>query len=865
MPSTPATPAELKAKKIEKAKRKIVLSLTVFLAKYRSKRAASASPYPSPAAQALPAVPASAAGPAATDTPQVEATPNRYGDQVPAEPLPATDPTPQNAVAVAEGTPHAADVDTPVVGLPPHAQEVAGLAAQATINTATVATSVVLPSAAPPAVPPPPLATEAQEVPMARDKRLLEMFGKFKAEEQKGEELQRVNKELQAQVDALESRMHDVVQNSAAAADHEIDERRQNERRLQEKVQELEEQLAGQNRQAAEFQAAVTLAEAQLAAKAQEQAATAGTLAEVNAQLANLESVRANFDIRTEVAERELTELRIALNAASAKLAASNPNESVMPSGVAKENHWQDQLESLCSRLDAQENELKVSVQTNAGLVEERDTLLFENQNLEGLSVDKEAMLSRARGDAEAISRATLQNKELKSRIAELEMRFVELSQKSMQYASELETARFHAYGREPGSPPTPAAPTNASPAHAPDFSASTASTASTTAARSSSSSSPTKANPFNAAPKLPSPADAALVPPAPPAPDAAEAYADYVDTNETDNDSEEDGSDKSVDSAATDTTTSGSTGGSGSSSSDENDADGDDSDNGFGFPARADSAINGGPSASSGPPPSVKLNEQAINDDLHAQIVQLEMERQQLVAQVVELKTAASESRGASAALNNASTTNESTDWPDWSTGDPSSEAPKSKAPNQDAMMQVAVIKLERELDLVKDESDELKARYLHVVGEKADLLKRIRREEELTTQLAAETDQIGDYIALYQEHRNKSNEQMKEKDTMLAELGSQNELLEVELAEMRMVLAELCARLKATTKQAPPALREGLARIAADLHRPLDVIESITAAAGFDGAGLMSLAPTARPPMIPDYMRADNSFREL
>jgi len=178
---------------------------------------------------------------------------------------------------------------------------------------------------------------------------------------------------------------------------------------------------------------------------------------------------------------------------------------------------------------------------------------------------------------------------------------------------------------------------------------------------------------------------------------------------------------------------------------------------------------------------------------------------------------------------------------------------------------MQVAVIKLERELDLVKDESDELRARYRHVMAEKGDLVKRIRREEELTTQLAAETDQIGDYIALYQEHRNKSNEQMKEKDMMLAELGSQNELLEVELAEMRMVLAELCARLKATTKQAPPALREGLIRIAADLHRPLEVMESIASAAAFDGAELMSLAPTARPPMIPDWCHQSVTFREL
>jgi hypothetical protein len=52
-------------------------------------------------------------------------------------------------------------------------------------------------------------------------------------------------------------------------------------------------------------------------------------------------------------------------------------------------------------------------------------------------------------------------------------------------------------------------------------------------------------------------------------------------------------------------------------------------------------------------------------------------------------------------------------------------------------------------------------------------DLRKRLQLEEALTTQLAQETDTIGDYIALYQQHRQSTAAQLKEKDMMLAELG--------------------------------------------------------------------------------------------
>ena len=738
---------------------------------------------------------------------------------------------------------------------------------------------------------------------MVQDKRLLEMFGKFKAKELANSELQvhvntleLANGELRAHVSTLESRMQDVVQNSAAAADGEIAARRENEQRLVDKIALLEQQYVDQSKDLANSRDAASAAELQVAARAQEHVATTDALEEVNTQLANLENERASFDIRTEAAEREFAELQTSLSAAATKVhaAASNLTGAELPTGAMPESRWREQLASICSHFGAQATEQQILVRANASLAEERDQLLLESQRLKDLSVDKEAMLNRARGDAEAISRATLQNKELKSRIAELEMRFVELSQKSMQYASELETARFYAHGRGPGAPSglsaSPAAPDRAVTVFTSPTSALPASSLSNPA------SSPTKSNPFNASPTRPPARALALLPIS----NAADVDANYVGAKGTNLGVEADGSGDSTDATAT----------SRSSifdySSDESDAGSNDADGAF--PAATSSAFDAGPSASSRPAPLVRLDDQAINEDLQAQIVQLEMERQQLVAQVVELKIAASESRRSSLPSSGAGTANEPSgsnkpmvtvagfvqgggtlDGGNGNSSDSSSSGngngngngntnaggivnnnvslprlPDGSRPNQDAMMKVAVIKLERELDLVKDEFDELKARYLHVVGEKSDLLKRIRREEELTTQLAAETDQIGDYIALYQEHRNKSNDKLKIKDRMLAELGSQNELLEVELAESRMVLAELCTRLKATTKQAPPALREGLIRIAADLHRPLEVIDSIASAAAFDGADFMSLAPTARTPMIPDWC-LDNTFRVL
>jgi chromosome segregation ATPase len=674
------------------------------------------------------------------------------------------------------------------------------------------------------------------------------MFGKFRTEEERANALKGANDELLAKVTMLEAQMVDIVQNSADAAHQEIDERLHSEHRLQLKVDELEQELFESTAKLSAAQSEMAEIQNRMNANTAEDRSSEVRAAESTKALATIESERSGWDIRVAGAEREIVAFQEALNVACNE----STTASAVEDGSTTNNGWRDQLALLVMRMNAQAASLQSAIQDQSAVVEQHDQLEVENQRLRGLAVDRETMLTRARGDAETISRATLQNKELKSRIAEIEDRFVELSMKSMQYASELETARFHAYGRgESGS--APATPTKKSALET--LAAAAAPASSLTMVETPVNQSPTE--PFDA--------------------ETGEGFGFPVSEEV-----EEDGS----------------------------------------TVEHEGPSFMPGPPASTGPPPHASLGEKVMHDDLLSQIQHLEMERNLLAAEVTELRAAAAGAQPIDDAVG-------STDWPDWSADqpEPASSAkgesdarspsppppptavavataatvvvtaaaaaatavqpqpqalsgsagengntlpllPDGSRPNQDAMMQVAVIKLERELELVKDEMDELRARYGHVMAGKADLVKRLRLEEELTAQLACETDTIADYIALYHEHRKKSGEQMREKDTMLAEYGSQNELLEVELAEMRMVLAELCARLKATSEHAPEALRPGLIRIAADLHKPqFEAGEDggVEVGASFNGGGMMSLAPTTRPPMIPDHMRLSMSYREL
>ena len=49
-----------------------------------------------------------------------------------------------------------------------------------------------------------------------------------------------------------------------------------------------------------------------------------------------------------------------------------------------------------------------------------------------------------------------------------------------------------------------------------------------------------------------------------------------------------------------------------------------------------------------------------------------------------------------------------------------------------------------------LQNEYSRLQARLEHMTEEKKDFVTRLRKEEQLTTQLATENDTIGDYITL-------------------------------------------------------------------------------------------------------------------
>ena len=66
---------------------------------------------------------------------------------------------------------------------------------------------------------------------------------------------------------------------------------------------------------------------------------------------------------------------------------------------------------------------------------------------LSRLSESSRVLMETAKGDKEAISRALVQNKELKVQIAELQDQFVKISNSNMELQSELQTAK-HSNGK---------------------------------------------------------------------------------------------------------------------------------------------------------------------------------------------------------------------------------------------------------------------------------------------------------------------------------------------------------------------------------------------------------------------------------
>eukprot|EP00039_Didymoeca_costata_P010482 m.141239 g.141239 ORF g.141239 m.141239 type:complete len:966 (-) comp14842_c0_seq4:66-2963(-) len=232
--------------------------------------------------------------------------------------------------------------------------------------------------------------------------------------------------------------------------------------------------------------------------------------------------------------------------------------------------------------------------------------------------------------------------------------------------------------------------------------------------------------------------------------------------------------------------------------------------------------------------------------------------------------------------------------------------QLPDGSAPPKEDMLIVHVAQLERELQKLKREHEDLLSRYTQVSEEKVDLTRRVRKEEQLTTQLAKETDTIGEYIALYHDYRKRTSEVLKEKEVVIADLTSQNGLLlneikalENDLSDTHLIIAGMCARIKSAAEKVPsqyqpdvlriatstdvPARNKALAEETAGARPTQSPVGLATggAAAPYENSPVISpymsgvVRPNAsaaqigskvqRVAMIPNFMRQDSTFQEV
>ena len=93
----------------------------------------------------------------------------------------------------------------------------------------------------------------------------------------------------------------------------------------------------------------------------------------------------------------------------------------------------------------------------------------------------------------------------------------------------------------------------------------------------------------------------------------------------------------------------------------------------------------------------------------------------------------------------------------------------PDGSSPPPSMVQEMRYAQLEAELSYMTDERDELRARLEYMTDMNSDLNRRLKVEQELTTQLAQETEQIGDYISLYHQQRQEMNRRLAEKDRII------------------------------------------------------------------------------------------------
>ena len=230
---------------------------------------------------------------------------------------------------------------------------------------------------------------------------------------------------------------------------------------------------------------------------------------------------------------------------------------------------------------------------------------------------------------------------------------------------------------------------------------------------------------------------------------------------------------------------------------------------------------------------------DQRLVDALYVQIAQLESEREQLLELVDGGSGAGGETEAA---------------------GLP--PLPDGTQPEPTAQSEVQLALAQRQLAAAEVEAAELLARYAYCSGELGELRARLREEEERTMQLAVETETIGEYIALYQEHRQRSNERLAEKNRFIAELQASAD----EYCGMLAAMRETCAQLIRNGGGAGTELAQALAFAA--LPSP-DSAGRVAQAAGADEWGAIEVAargggdPLSTP--VPRHMFLDSSFREV
>eukprot|EP00040_Diaphanoeca_grandis_P017566 m.91787 g.91787 ORF g.91787 m.91787 type:complete len:925 (+) comp26502_c0_seq1:280-3054(+) len=151
----------------------------------------------------------------------------------------------------------------------------------------------------------------------------------------------------------------------------------------------------------------------------------------LKADLAQLQNTQAEQSQRFDAQVSELEALRRKSSTTNAVLAALEEKDRVDEGSLQKREEVVNRMQVTLSE------EIQKQRETEAVLREELKTTKTQQATYERL-------LQKNRGDAELISRATSQNKTLKLRLVELEDKFIEITNQKMELTNQLDTLRHN-------------------------------------------------------------------------------------------------------------------------------------------------------------------------------------------------------------------------------------------------------------------------------------------------------------------------------------------------------------------------------------------------------------------------------------